>query len=320
MEITYSLSKEELIKFLIKHITKSRSFKRRLIILYSYFIIAFFLLFLINKQLCPFIIEIIVVCLFVKKVFILVTKVKIKIIFNSNKYSTYFCQTKLNISENHLLINKLYEEIFEWNSIKNIYMIDNYIIIITNLNHNIIIPSTAFNDLEDMHFFIDTILKATNLKLINNYPIDIRFYRSFTMEIEQKQKVGVGIFIISIIELIINSGKFVSFTICVLMENQVNSILPKLGYKALPSETYIMWVIISLITIISVILILLKSIIGILGYFMIYAVNTIYLIIQNGFTLVTLALILISFILPLFMAIFISKKRFNQGSAFKRSF
>lgn len=168
--------KNELIDFHMKYVTKTNFFKRRLIFLYLYFCLSFFLVFLANKQIYPIILAAIILFLTRKKFYKLGLWIKFKRTFNSEKYSSYFYPTNLIINQEYLaLITDLNEKLYRWNLIKNVYLVDTYILIGIDSNYYILIPNNAFESLEDKKFFIDNIIKSTKLELKNNYPMDITF-------------------------------------------------------------------------------------------------------------------------------------------------
>jgi hypothetical protein len=127
------------------------------------------------------------------------------------------------------------------------------------------------------------------------------------MESEQEQKVGAGIKTIAIIELVFETLGLLSSIFYLVFKDKINSAVQAAGVTTnVSSSTYVIALITSILIIISVILILLKNTIGVFGYFIVYIANIIYSIVKVGkFS----PLMLISFILPILMAIFIYRKR-----------
>lgn len=120
------------------------------------------------------------------------------------------------------------------------------------------------------------------------------------MENQQEQKIGAGIKTISIISLVFEGLLLLSSIFGLVVKDSVNSALKKAGTNTTVSaSTYIIAIII------SVILILLKNTIGVIAYFAIYICSTIYSIVQAGFK----PSVLVEFIVPILMAIFIYQKR-----------
>lgn len=127
------------------------------------------------------------------------------------------------------------------------------------------------------------------------------------MENEQEQKVGAGIKTIAIIELVFETLGLLSSIFYLVFKDKINSAVQAAGVTTkVSSSTYVIALIVSILIIISVILILLKNTIGVFGYFIVYIADIIYSIVTVGkFS----PLMLISFILPILMAIFIYRKR-----------
>ncbi|SMC27763.1 hypothetical protein SAMN02745134_03286 [Clostridium acidisoli DSM 12555] len=127
------------------------------------------------------------------------------------------------------------------------------------------------------------------------------------MESEQEQKVGAGIKTIAIIELVFETLGLLSSIFYLVFKDKINSAVQAAGVTTnVSSSTYVIALITSILIIISVILILLKNTIGVFGYFIVYIANIIYSIVKVGkFSPV----MLVSFILPILMAIFIYRKR-----------
>lgn len=122
----------------------------------------------------------------------------------------------------------------------------------------------------------------------------------------QVQKVGLGIKIISIINLVIYSLLLLFGLGGLVLKDQINSELARQGVKtAYTLSNFIPIIIFAALIIISVILILLKNMVGVILYFIVCIGNMLFSIIQSGFTSGTLA----GLILPVLMAIFIYQKR-----------
>lgn len=126
------------------------------------------------------------------------------------------------------------------------------------------------------------------------------------MENEKVKKVGAGILVIAIIEFIFQGFGVIGSIGGLLMKDKINSILQQSSAKiTVTSSEYIISLIICSLLIVSVILILCKNTIGIFGYFILYVIDIAYSISKSGFSIS----ILLSFILPILMAIFIYLKR-----------
>lgn len=127
------------------------------------------------------------------------------------------------------------------------------------------------------------------------------------MENEQEQKVGAGIKTIAIIELVFQTLGLLGSIFSLVFKDKIDSAVQAAGVTTkVSSSTYVIALILSILIIISVILILLKNTIGVFGYFIVYIADIIYSIVTVGkFS----PIMLISFILPILMAIFIYRKR-----------
>ena len=92
------------------------------------------------------------------------------------KYQNLFEETKLTITEEGLKINTQFvEKIYNWNSIKSIHLVENYILIRTVNNEDLLIPIFLFKHIEDKQAFLDTIIRNTDLELQKQYPKDIKY-------------------------------------------------------------------------------------------------------------------------------------------------
>jgi len=122
----------------------------------------------------------------------------------------------------------------------------------------------------------------------------------------QLEKIGGGIKAIAIINLVFEAFVIIGAIVSILFKDSINATAKNAGLKTtISSSDFIIPIIISVLIIISLILILLKNAIGVIAYFIIFIGNEVYSIIQNGFT----PLMLIAFILPILMAIFVYQKR-----------
>ncbi|WP_026883187.1 hypothetical protein [Clostridium akagii] len=123
---------------------------------------------------------------------------------------------------------------------------------------------------------------------------------------KQRQKVGVGIKTISVINLAIYCVMFLFSLFGLLFKDQLNSELVKQGVKkTYYSSNFVPIIIVSTLIVISVILILLKNISGVILYFIVCFFNILYSIIQSGVGVNTLT----GLILPLIMGVFVYRKR-----------
>lgn len=179
MEINYAISKEELLNFHTKYITKTKNYKTAATGNTIFMLLLIFLVLILSKS--PFYtiatsIMCFVALLFRKKYILARIRQKLLKIFSFEKYNDYFEPTKLTIDEYGLnLSTNLSKKTYKWLSLKNLYVIDNYIFIRTSAHDDILIPIQSFKSPEDKDLFINTIINNTNLKLINKYPIDFKY-------------------------------------------------------------------------------------------------------------------------------------------------
>lgn len=179
MEINYTISKEDLLNFHVKHVTETKNYKYATISNTIFMILILFLVFIISKHsyytIAAFITWLILL-LFRKKIVLYLLRKKLHKIFSSEKYTNYFEHTTLMIYEQGLKLNtNLSERIYKWNSIKSLHIIDKFLLIITNTHDNILIPINSFKSLENKDLFISSIINNTSLKLKNKYPIDFNY-------------------------------------------------------------------------------------------------------------------------------------------------
>lgn len=179
MEINYTISKEDLLNFHIKHITKTKNYKNA-IIRNTILMLLFILLALIISKSSLYTISISIVCfiflIFRKKYILSRTRQKLYKIFSFEKYNNCFEPTKLIIDEYSLTLDtNLSKKTYKWLSLKSLYIIDDYIFIRTAAHDDILVPIDSFTSPENKDFFINNIINNTNLKLENKYPIDFKY-------------------------------------------------------------------------------------------------------------------------------------------------
>ena len=84
--------------------------------------------------------------------------------------------THLSITEDGLKSrSNLFEKIYKWGSIKSVNLIDQYILIRTFNNEDLLISIFSFKPFENKEIFVDRIIKNTELELKNGYPKDIKY-------------------------------------------------------------------------------------------------------------------------------------------------
>ncbi|MCR3759752.1 hypothetical protein KYB31_12265 [Clostridium felsineum] len=179
MEISYQISREELINFHIAHFKETRIYKKATIkqaILVTLLIILTCIVF---QSLYYFLVEtigyIFLLILIRKRVSSLLRK-KLNKVFLSTKYTDYFKSTKIALTENGLHVEtNLSEKDYKWQTIKIISLIDNYIFIITASNDDFLIPSNSFKDTNDKNKFLNSLTNNTNLMISYKYPIDTKY-------------------------------------------------------------------------------------------------------------------------------------------------
>lgn len=179
VEISFKLSKKELVNFFSKNITKTKNYKKLTIIYNLICILLISVFFILSKDVHNVLINI-----FVLLIINLLMKIKFasyigeKIFrrkYNHEKYSSNFSLTKLFINKSFLNVTTEFDKnYYKWESIYDIYLIDIYIILRTTSQIDIIIPNRAFK-LNDMtkKVFLENIIKYTNLEVKKYFPTDI---------------------------------------------------------------------------------------------------------------------------------------------------
>lgn len=125
------------------------------------------------------------------------------------------------------------------------------------------------------------------------------------MENTQKQKVGAGILIISIIHLFLNSIGALGLVAMITMKDVINKTIKETGAVEVTTSNLIISIIFLGIIALGVILILLKKQIGVFIYFIAEVVSIIYAVVSNGFDPKQI----VSLILPILMGLFIWQKK-----------
>ena len=121
------------------------------------------------------------------------------------------------------------------------------------------------------------------------------------MENVHKQKVGAGILTMSIIQLVFSGFAVVGFIMIFAMKDTLKTA----GVPVTPLSALIISSVVTLITILSIVLILMKKELGVYIYFIAQVAAIVYSIVSTGFK----PIILLSLIVPALMGIFIWKKK-----------
>ncbi|MCR3759753.1 YcxB family protein [Clostridium felsineum] len=179
MEISYQISREELINFHIAHFRETKIYRKAmtkqfilvtLIIILTTILFQKLYLFALLILLCG------VLSLSRKKRLSFLLRKKLNKVFLSEKYNDYFEKTKIIITETELQSKtNLSEKNYKWQTIKIISLLDNYIFIITTSNDEFLIPNSAFKDNNDKEKFLNALTKNTNLTISYKYPIDTKY-------------------------------------------------------------------------------------------------------------------------------------------------
>ena len=125
------------------------------------------------------------------------------------------------------------------------------------------------------------------------------------MENIQKPKVGAGILTLSIIQLVFSGFGLLGFIMMIFMSDATKAQLKTLGTPETATSTIIISIVLILIIALGIILILMKKELGIYIYFIAEVANIVYSVVMNGFK----PIILLSFVIPVLMAIFILNKK-----------
>ena len=125
------------------------------------------------------------------------------------------------------------------------------------------------------------------------------------MENVQKPKVGAGIKILSIIQLVINGIGLLGLIASLFMKEEIKNQLKTAGVPLPTTAALIISMALIIILIMSVILILMKKELGIYIYFTAVVANIVYAIVSTGFN----PGVLLNLIVPVLMGFFIWKKK-----------
>lgn len=179
MNIEYKISKEELIDFHMRHVAETTVFKYEMISNFILNLLIFLLIIFILRDplyLTVGLTTFFVLMLFIKKIIRHKLRKKFFKIYSFDKYQNLFEESKLTLIEEGLKVNtKFVEKIYNWNSIKSINSVENYILVRTVNNEDLLIPIFSFKPIENKQIFIDTIINNTELELQKEYPKDIKY-------------------------------------------------------------------------------------------------------------------------------------------------
>ncbi|ERI91507.1 hypothetical protein HMPREF1982_03151 [Clostridiales bacterium oral taxon 876 str. F0540] len=134
------------------------------------------------------------------------------------------------------------------------------------------------------------------------------------MDNNKSKKLGGGILTVSIIQLVIYAIGLIGLVPLVFARDKVEAQLATMKINTpMPTQNQnITSLILSVVIIIGIILILLKKAVGVYAYFIAMALEIIFSIMDNGFK----SSMIISFLFPILMGIFIYQKKeiFGFGS------
>lgn len=126
------------------------------------------------------------------------------------------------------------------------------------------------------------------------------------MERDKRLKLGAGIIVLSIIQII--SLVFATIGYISFLNPETKNLLGTDFYSKLNLNdiTIKISLVLSIITVLSLVLLLMKKSLGVYGYFVVTIVSIIFSIVMNGFNVIA---IIRSLIMPIIMALIIYNKR-----------
>lgn len=179
MEIEFKISKDELIDFNMKYIVDTKTYKDQLRaygILGFLIILMMILLFRSTLYTVTGIIMYIVFCIFKKKIWDRSLRRRVIRIYGAGKLTDAFETTHVKIIEKGITTNtKFSEKIHNWNSIRGLYQLEQYVLVTIITGENIVIPTSAFDPTENNKLFLETIIENTNLELEYDFPDYVKF-------------------------------------------------------------------------------------------------------------------------------------------------
>lgn len=174
MEIDFKISKDELIDFNMKYIVGTKTYKQEI---RAYAIFAFFviigMIFLLRSTLYTVtgVIMYIIFSFSKKRIYNRALRKRFLKTYETDKLADVFETTHLKFIEKGLKTNtKFSEKIHNWNAIKGLYLLEQYVFIPTMNGESLVIPILAFESVDQKKLFLDTIIKNTNLELEYSYP------------------------------------------------------------------------------------------------------------------------------------------------------
>ncbi len=174
MEIEFKVSMDELINFNMKYIVNTKIYKKQIrtyVGLVSFILLG--LMVLLGSTLYTVTIIIIYIIFFFsrKKIFNRSLRRRLLRIYGTDKLIGTFETTHLKLMEKGIKTNtKFSEKVHNWNSIKGLYLLEEYIFIPTMNGESLVIPLWSLSSMEDKKLFLDTIINNTNLELKYSYP------------------------------------------------------------------------------------------------------------------------------------------------------
>ncbi|UYZ33640.1 YcxB family protein [Clostridium beijerinckii] len=174
MDIEFKISRDELINFNMKYIVNTKIYKKQIrayVGLVSFILLGLILLLRSILYTETIIIMYIIFFFSRKKIFDRSLRRKLLKIYGTDKLTDTFEATHLKIMEKGIKTNtKFSEKVHNWNSIKGLYLLEEYIFIPTMNGESLVIPLWSLSSMEDKKLFLDTIINNTNLELKYSYP------------------------------------------------------------------------------------------------------------------------------------------------------
>lgn len=216
MEIEYEVSREDFINFHLKHFKETFYFKSRLILdkfmVFLLLFVIYFCLLLKNHlflELLSLMIELrikLVSIILLENLHLLIIIISFMVLlitfffyiknlytkkykniiidkYSSDSFKNYFITTKLKINDKGIkLITNSFEFFFEWDSIKNLCFVDNYVYMQSYTNDFIFIP-THYLDVEKRNLLLKLIKDNTALVLSTRFPNNMIYDMTYSIYI-----------------------------------------------------------------------------------------------------------------------------------------
>ena len=179
MKVRFKLDCNSVIKLYSENLVKTKGFNKVIIFLGMYIICFVALIFILTNESDFRGVAIgfgLFTLIFIKLLGKIVYKVFFTKRFNKEEYNYLFKEMVVSIeSENITIVNSTEERSINFKSINSLNIFEEYFFIVLSNNKHLLIPLSAFNNLEEKNTFVNMLKEKTGKIVINSYPNKLKY-------------------------------------------------------------------------------------------------------------------------------------------------